>query len=271
MSRVLVFGAEGMLGHQLVRQLGAKHEVVSSTRADADVTDAQAVTHALRKARPDVVVNAAGIVKQRMDAGSAVSAIEINALFPHRLAQLCESQGARVIHFSTDCVFSGTRGAYTEADVPDALDLYGRSKLLGELDYPRCLTLRTSMIGRELKHKIGLLEWFLSQTGSVPGYRKAIFSGLTTLEMARVIERLVDTGRPAAGIYHVSAAPISKYELLRLVKAEFGLATEIRADDGLRIDRSLDSTRFRGEMGYQPPEWPAMIAELARETREVHA
>lgn len=271
MSRVLVFGADGMLGHQLVRRLAVKHEAASSVRSDADVRDEAAVSRVLRKFRPEVVVNAAGVVKQRMDAESAAAAIEVNAVFPHRLARLCEPLGARVIHFSTDCVFSGERGAYAEADPPDARDLYGRSKLLGEPAYPHCLTLRTSMIGRELHRKSGLLEWFLAQSAPVRGYRKAVFSGLTTLELARVVERLVDSGRPAAGLYHVAAAPISKYELLRLVKAGFGLATEIRADDDVRIDRSLDAARFGRETGYQPPDWPAMVAELAREAREVHA
>ena len=271
MTRVLVFGGDGMLGHQLVRRLGARHEVASSTRRDADVRDEQAVARALRDFRPAVVVNAAGVIKQRMDAQAAAVAIEVNALFPHRLAQLCAAQGARVIHFSTDCVFSGERGRYAEADVPDARDLYGRSKLLGELDYPHCVTLRTSMIGRELARKSGLLEWFLSQSAPVRGYRRAVFSGLTTLELARVVERMIDTGRPAAGLYHVSAAPISKYELLQLVKAEFGLATEIRADDEVRVDRSLDSTRFRGETGYRPPDWQSMVRELALDARQAHA
>ena len=271
MSRVLVFGADGMLGHVLARQLRAKHEVAESVRADADVRDEAAVARVLRAFRPEVVLNAAGTVKQRMDAEEAATAIEVNAVFPHRLARLCEPLGARVIHFSTDCVFSGERGAYTETDPTDARDLYGRSKLLGEPAYPHCLTLRTSMIGRELRRKSGLLEWFLAQKGSVRGYRQAIFSGFTTIELARVIERIIGSGRPASGLYHVSAAPISKYELLRLVKSAFGLKTEIRPDDELRIDRSLDSTRFRGETGYRPPDWPAMVAELAHEIREAHA
>ena len=271
MSRVLVFGGDGMLGHQLLRRLGARHEVAASVRSDADVRDEAAVLRVLRRFRPQVVVNAAGIVKQRLDAEAAATAIEVNAAFPHRLARLCEPLGARVIHFSTDCVFSGARGGYADTDLPDARDLYWRSKLLGEPEYAHCLTLRVSMIGRELRRKLGLLEWFLAQSTPVRGYRRAIFSGFTTPEMARIVERIVDTGRPAAGLYHVSAAPIAKYDLLQLVKAQFGLQTEIRADDEVRIDLSLDSARFRGETGYQPPDWPTMIAELARETRAVHA
>ena len=265
MSRVLVFGADGILGHRLVAGLSAKHEVIPSVRADVDVRDADALSHAIRHAKPDVVVNAAGVVKQLMDDESTAEAIEVNSVFPHRLARFCREGGARLVHFSTDCVFSGLGGGYRESDAPDGRDVYGLSKLLGEPAYPGCLTLRTSMIGRELRRKTGLLEWFLAQAGPVRGYRRAIFSGLSTQELTRIVAALIVAGKPESGLYHVSAEPISKFELLSLVKEVFGLRIELLPDDDVRIDRSLDSSRFRQETGYHPPGWPAMVKELAAE------
>jgi dTDP-4-dehydrorhamnose reductase len=273
-----------MLGHELLRVLGRAHDVRVTLRrelgaharcglfhpgnayAGVDVRDTKPLEAAFEDFRPQAVVNAVGVVKQRPDAGDAISSISINALFPHRLAQLCGRYSARLVHVSTDCVFSGDRGRYREDDAPDARDLYGRSKLLGELHEAHCLTLRTSIIGRELSRKSGLLEWFLAQTGPVRGYRRAIFSGLTTTEMARVIERVLTRHAGMSGLYHVSSEPIAKYDLLNLVKRAFGLRTEIVPDDGVRIDRSLDPTRFQAETGYVPPSWPAMIEELARST-----
>ena len=279
--RVLVFGGDGMLGHQVQRRLAARHEVRATLRrplreypesasfgaaavGGVDVRDEQSVRAALDAFRPQAVVNAAGIVKQRDDANAAVASIEVNALFPHRLAALCREAGAYLIHYSTDCVFSGGKGGYAESDAPDPADLYGRSKLLGELAGAGCLTLRTSMIGPELSRKSGLLEWFLSQKGSAPGYRRAVFSGLTTLEHARVIERVLERPSRISGLYHLSGAAIAKYDLLRMIARHFGLATEVLPDGAVVIDRSLDSSRFRATFGYQPPSWEEMISELAR-------
>jgi dTDP-4-dehydrorhamnose reductase len=278
--RILIIGGDGMLGHQVLKTLAPRHDVVATVRlpldayaafplytpantlSGLDVRKAEGVRAALREFRPDAVVNAAGIVKQRGEASEAIPAIEINALFPHRLAEMCAQAGAYLVHFSTDCVFSGKKGGYSEGDAPDPVDLYGRSKLLGELFGPGCVTLRTSMIGPELSRKHGLLEWFLSQKGTVPGYRRAVFSGLTTPEQARIVERVLEKNPRMSGTYHVSAEPISKYELLRMIAREFHLDTRIEADDKVTIDRSLDSSRFRRDFGYTPPSWHAMVAEL---------
>lgn len=279
--RILIIGGDGMLGHQLLRHLGAQHEVRATLRrpldeypaglfspANAvggiDVRDAMAVRGVLTSFRPDAVVNAAGIIKQRDEANAAIASIEVNALFPHRLAALCRAAGAYLVHYSTDCVFSGSKCAYTESDAPDPVDLYGRSKLLGEPTGEGCLTLRTSMIGPELSRKTGLLEWFLAQKGSVPGYRRAVFSGLTTLEHARIVERVLERPPRISGLYHVSGEAIAKYDLLRMIARHFALATEVLPDDAVVIDRSLDSSRFRAAFGYRPPSWEEMIAELAR-------
>jgi dTDP-4-dehydrorhamnose reductase len=210
-----------------------------------------------------VVVNAAGIVKQRADTHDSIPNIAINALLPHRVASLCAASGARLIHISTDCVFSGLEGRYTEASTPDPRDLYGQSKLLGEVHAPHCLTLRTSMIGPEISRKTGLLEWFLAQRGSIKGFRRAIFSGFTTLELTRIVERLALHYPAAHGLYHVSAAPISKYDLLAMLGERLPVDVSIAPDDAFHCDRSLDSSRFRAQFSYAPPAWEEMLDELA--------
>ena len=214
--------------------------------------------------RPDVVINCIGVVKQLAEADDQLAAIPINALLPHRLARLCQVAGARFVHISTDCVFTGSRGMYREEDPADAEDLYGRSKHLGEVDYSNAVTLRTSIIGHELASAHGLVGWFLAQTGSVRGFTRSVFSGLPTVELARVIRDYVLPRSELRGLHHVSAEPISKYELLCLVARVYGKTIDIAPDDKPVIDRSLDSTRFRQLTGYAPPAWP----ELVRAMRE---
>jgi dTDP-4-dehydrorhamnose reductase len=272
-----------MLGHRLCRHLRGEHDVKVTLRqplsayaqlglfdsdnayAEVDALVFDTVGRAVRAHAPQAIVNAIGIVKQRPDSYDAVTSIEVNSLLPHRLAMLCRQAGSRLIHISTDCVFAGTRGNYNEEHATDAEDLYGRSKLLGEVAEPPALTLRTSMIGRELTRKTGLLEWFLAQQGPIKGYRRGVFSGFTTLEMARILEMLIVKFPDASGLYHVSSAPISKYDLLCLVRDKLGLATEIRPDYDFHCDRSLDSTRFRTRFAYQPPTWETMVNELVHE------
>lgn len=279
---VLVLGAGGMLGHQLVRRLGARGEAWGTVRsetssgpaaavlpADRTVTGVHAerlesVARALEVSGATAVINAIGIVKQADAAREAVPSIAVNALFPHQLAELCAARGVRLVHVSTDCVFSGARGGYGEDDLPDARDLYGRSKLLGEVDRPGALTLRTSIVGRELAGAQGLFEWFLGQRGQrVRGFSHAIFSGLTTIALADLIGRLLDEQPELHGLWHVSAAPIDKLTLLTLLRDAVGAEIEIEPDDRLVIDRSLDSSRFRAATGWEPPSWPAMLAALA--------
>lgn len=283
--RILILGGDGMLGHQLLRHFSQKRDTRTTLRRPlaqytktglftaantidrVDVCDFDTVHQAITGFRPDAVINATGIVKQRAEAEQAIPSIEINALFPHRMALLCAQTGTRFVHMSTDCVFSGQKGNYTEQDVPDASDIYGRSKLLGEvLDAPG-ITLRTSIIGHELSRKTGLLEWFLAQQGTIRGYRNAIFSGFTTIEMARIIDMLLTRFPQAHGLYHVSSEPISKYDLLCRIRDRMGLSTRIEPDDDFRCDRSLDSSRFRAAFNYQPPAWKVMIDELVKAKR----
>ena len=275
-----------MLGHQLFLHLSRSHDVRVTVRKEreaygaiglfnsrnarfgVDVRDFAQVEKIALAMRPDAIVNAIGIVKQRGDAEDTILNIEVNSLLPHRLAALSERLGARLVHLSTDCVFDGKRGLYTEEDVPSAEDIYGRSKLLGEVSGPTAITLRTSMIGQELFRKEGLLEWFLAQQGEVRGFTNAVFSGFTTIELARIVGRVLMAPAGVHGTYHVSAAPISKFDLISLIKKKLGLSIRIVPDGRLRIDRSLDSRRFRREFGYRPPTWNQMIGELADRIEE---
>jgi dTDP-4-dehydrorhamnose reductase len=227
-----------------------------------DVENIDSLTHLFAVVHPDVVINCVGLVKQLQEADDPLAAIPINALLPHRLARLCKVAGARLVHMSTDCVFSGVKGMYTEADASDARDLYGRSKYLGEVDYPHAITLRTSIIGHELDGARSLIGWYLAQEGSVKGYKRAIFSGLPTVEVARVIRDHVIPHPELHGVYHVSAEPINKFDLLTLVAQTYRKTIDIVADDLLVIDRSLDSTRFRHATGFTPNSWPELISSM---------
>ena len=201
-------------------------------------------------------------MKQLSDANDPLIALPINSLFPHMLARCCAEHGARVIHMSTDCVFSGSKGGYLEDDITDAHDLYGVSKRLGEVDYPNAVTLRTSIIGHELNGNRSLIDWFLSQDGSVKGFTEAIFSGLPTVEIARIIKNYVIPNEELCGVYHVSADPINKYDLLNMVAIIYGHKAEIIKDDNFKIDRSLDSSRFRALTGFKPATWHEMITTM---------
>ena len=279
--KVLVLGGDGMLGHQLLKQLGPQHDLhvtvrnslksyasyglfhAHNTFDDVDVRNQDRLLETMADFKPDAVINAVGIVKQRAEAKESIPSLELNSLLPHRLALLCQAIGARLVHVSTDCVFSGRRGVYREDDPSDAEDLYGKSKLLGEVHGHHCITLRTSIIGPELSRKSGLLEWFLAQQGTVYGYQNAIFSGLTTQELSRVINWLLTDFPEASGLYHVSSEPISKFALLDLVRERLGLQTEVVPQGEFRCDRSLDSTLFKTRFGYSPPSWADMIDEMA--------
>ncbi len=281
--RILIFGGDGMLGHELVRAWRPRHEVWVTVRRETarpgengdgktlygvEVRRLQDVVDAVAAARPEAVVNAVGIVKQRPTAKEAIPSIEVNALFPHRLAQVCAAAGARMVHLGTDCVFSGRKGMYIEDDEPDPVDLYGRTKLLGEVSEPPCLTLRTSIIGLELAHRTSLVEWFLAQKGRIKGFRRAIYTGLTTAEMARAIEHFLAKQPELSGVWHLSSAPISKYDLLTRLAQRLGRSdVEIVPDDDFVCDRSLDSRALQSKTSYRPPSWEAMLDELAERIR----
>lgn len=282
-KRVLILGGSGMLGNALFRLFSESEGffAVASARSPGSVArlpnvlrsnvevgvnsdDMDSLARILDKHRPDVVINCIGLVKQLSDVKDPLVALPINSIFPHRLARLCALIDARLIHISTDCVFDGGKGGYTEEDVPNATDLYGRSKLLGEVDCPNAVTLRTSIIGHELGTAHGLVEWFLSQSGRVQGFSKAVFSGLPTVVLGKVIRDFVIPAPELTGLFHVSVAPISKHDLLILVAERYRKSIEVVPCDQPVIDRSLDSTRFQRATGYKPPSWSELIEEMKR-------
>lgn len=280
--RILVVGASGMLGTAMLRAFvgRAGYKVVAATRSmssplKAIVENADVITgfdalssdslqQVIAQARPNVIINAVGLIKQLSGGNSVSEAVPINTLLPHRLQTLAEIAGARLVHVSTDCVFSGRKGGYTEADEADASDVYGMSKYLGEVDARNSITLRTSIIGHELASANGLVEWFLSQDQAIKGFTRAIFSGLPTDELARVVRDFVLPMPELTGLYHVSAEPIAKYDLLKLVGKVYGHDIDIVPDDALQIDRSLNSERFREATCYEPPSWPELIEFMQR-------
>lgn len=285
--RILILGGDGMLGHQLFRHFKEKHDVRVTVRlgreayegyrlfeqgtafCGIDARQTDALLEVIADFRPEAVVNAVGIVKQRSEAKEVIPSLEINSLLPHRLAAVCRAIGVRLVHLSTDCVFSGRKGNYCEMDFSDAADLYGRTKFLGEVSESHCLTLRTSMIGPELSRKTGLLEWFLAQRGqTVKGFTKAIFSGFPTSELARIVERVLVDVPTVHGVYHVAARPISKYDLLTLIRDRLRLPITIERDSTFECDRSLDASRFHRDTGYSPPTWEVMIDDMASHMAE---
>lgn len=283
--RILVFGAGGMLGHKLIQELApvsevwgtvrrgfeqvARYEILPDSRCltNIDAMDDASIRRAIDTVKPDVVINAVGVIKQLESSKDLIKVLTINSIFPHKLAALSEEFEYRLICISTDCVFDGFKGNYNEVDTPNAVDLYGKSKNLGEVTAGRCLTLRTSIIGRELGTHHSLVEWFLSNAGGkVNGFANAIYSGFPTIILADIIRRLVYDFPDMAGLFHVSSEPINKYDLLELVKKYYRVNIEIDRDTDFRIDRSLDSTRFRQATGFVPETWDTMIEKMALDT-----
>ncbi|MEO5808367.1 SDR family oxidoreductase [Devosia sp.] len=281
--KILVLGASGMMGNTILQVFNAEPglRTLGTVRSDAardrlpaalrdkvivgvDAQDLQGIDALLRDHQPQAVINCIGVVKQLPEASDPLVTIPLNAVFPHQLARLCEKHGARLVHLSTDCVFDGKGSMYTETDFASADDLYGRAKFLGEVDYPHAITLRTSTIGHELGHRHGLLEWFLSQEQEVGGFTRAMYSGLSTIEFARVILDMVLPRPDLHGLLQVSGDAISKYDLLVLIRQIYGRSTPIRRNDAFSIDRTLDSTRFRTATGYRPPSWHDQILEMYR-------
>jgi len=285
MVKVLISGVTGMLGHTLFTRLSERdgleifatarsmeglsrwfdQELLAKIRGNVDANNFDTIVRVIEDLKPDVVINCIGIIKQLPAAKDPITTITINALLPHRIALACKAAGTRMIHISTDCVFDGIKGNYTEKDQVNATDLYGRTKFLGEVDYPHCVTLRTSIIGHELKGKYGLIEWLLAQEGKVKGYTNAIYSGFPTVEIVRIIGEYVLPNPNLKGLYHVSSDPISKYELLQLVADKYKKQIEIEPFDDFRLDRSLDSTLFRSITGYTPPSWPELVDRMYRD------
>lgn len=285
--RVLVLGASGMLGHILWKSLSLRfpetYATIRGCRDDYKKTDLfknenkvfesvdalnfSNLEKVFDKVKPEVILSCIGITKRKIDVNNPATASSLNSILPNRLAIWGAKNGAKVINFSTDCVFDGTIGHYTEESLTSAKDVYGKTKALGEVKTGSALTLRSSFIGPELSNGSELLEWFIAQSSVVKGYKKAIYSGFTTLELCRIVEKLLVNFPQAHGLYNVSSEPISKFDLLTLIKRKMGMDIEIIPDDSFFCDRSLDSSKFRKEFGYTPPSWEKMIDELAIELK----
>jgi len=285
--KILVLGGEGMLGHKMYQTLLARYLDTACTVSrslyepfyrqvdlfvqgkvigDVDAMDLASLEEHLRILKPAFIVNCIGIVKQRVEATAAIPSIILNSLLPHKLSEWAGEWGGRVIHFSTDCVFSGRDGGYTEASPSDAEDLYGKSKYLGEVVEENALTLRTSIIGRELANFRSLLEWFLSQNGkSVRGFRRVIYSGVTTNYMADLVCRIVSEYPTLSGLYQVTGPAISKYDLLCMIRDAFRLDIKIVPDENEVSDRSMIGDRFLQATGYRSPDWPSLLAQLVND------
>lgn len=279
--KVLVIGASGMLGHAMMRVLSENSDwnVFGSIRDESikelfprairpflipgiNVEEESLLLKVFEETSPDVVINCAGLTKHKSESNDPLASILLNSLLPHRLAKISKLFNARLIHISTDCVFSGKKGDYVEDDLTDAQDLYGKSKALGELYEPHTLTLRISTIGHELQSQYGLLDWFLSQKEQCNGYNRAIFSGLPTVIFARIIRDIVIPNAKLSGLYHVAAKPINKFDLLNLIANIYDKDINIIADESLVIDRSLNANRFQLETGFIAPDWPELIKSM---------
>lgn len=279
--RTLILGGTGMLGHSLwlklfpnnkdtfvtVRKNIKEYERFRIFQSEnvfdcVDMNDFSNLQSVLKKVRPEFILNCIGVTKRKKEIDNSVEAITLNSLLPHKLAEWARNNSAKVINFSTDCVFDGGEGNYTEQSRPNAVDLYGKTKALGEIQGSNSLTIRSSFIGTELENGTELFEWLLSQKGVIKGFKKAIYSGLTTIELGRIVENIMKSHPHISGLYNVSSDPISKYDLLMLVKHRMNLDLEIIADDSFNCDRSLVSLKFRKEFNYTPPTWKTMIDEL---------
>ena len=282
--KVLIIGGTGMLGHKAAQILKRKKKLdvyatvrsnfqkierlaifdKTNTFENVDVENHQTLKDIINGLKPEFILNAVGIIKQLESSKDVIKTLTINAIFPHRLAELAAETGAKVITVSTDCVFRGDKGNYKETDVSDATDLYGKSKNLGELIGENCLTVRTSIIGREIGSAHSLVEWFLSNRGGkVKGFTNAIYSGFPTVVLAELIADLIIEQPDLNGLYHVSSRPINKYELIKLINEKFDARVEIEPFDDFYIDRSLNSEKFQNETGFAPPEWETMIERMA--------
>ena len=282
-KKILILGATGMIGHVLFNELNNydNYEVygtarrnlehligsfpkdnIKRLRPNVEATNFDTIMRALASVQPDIVINCIGIIKQAPLSNDPLSIITTNAQLPHRISMVCRTANARMIQMSTDCIFRGDKGFYKEEDIADATDLYGRTKYLGEVTYPHCITIRTSTIGHEIKGGFGLLEWFLNQKKSIKGFKNAIFSGFPTVELAKIIGEYIIPNDKLKGVYHISSNPISKYDLLKIISKVYNYKIDIVPNYDFKVDRSLNSEKFKKETGYKVKNWEDLIDDM---------
>ena len=281
--KLLILGANGLLGNTLIKYFFEKNnyetygflrdqsklkffkrKYISRLIIIQDVLYINDLRRKIKELMPDVIINCIGQTNKipGENLNNIEKYISLNSLFPFRLKEICAEIKSRLIHFSSDCVFSGEKGFYSEKDNPDPTDIYGKSKLLGELDYENIITIRKSVIGHELDSKKGLLEWFLNHQGIVEGYKEAIFSGLTVLELARIIDMYILPNKNIKGIIHLSGDPISKYDLLKIIANQYNKIIKIEPNQDIKIDRSLNSDLFKNLTGYKSESWPLLVKSM---------
>ena len=290
--KLLILGADGMLGHKLFQMLGEAFPetcgTISGNVSDApfdripffqtdrvipevNPMDFQGLENIIKQVSPDTVINCLRVATHGDETAPPAQSITVNSLLPHRLAEMTAAQGARLMHFSSDCVFSGKKGFYTEEDTPDATHAYGQTRLLGDVKADNTLVLRSSVIGRELTGHSSLLDWFLTQKGKeINGFTRAIYSGLSSIETARVVQMILEKTPLLTGLYHVASEPVNKYDLLKLAQECFGVDITIHKEDGFAVDRSLNAEKFRAVTGYAAPSWSSMMTELAEEKADFY-
>ena len=281
-QKILILGVTGMLGHTLYKEMVKedKYDIYGTTRnssgldnyftstermsirSGVDADNFDTIIRAIASVQPNIIINCIGIIKQLPIAKDPLTAITVNAQLPHRISLVARSANARLIHISTDCVFNGKKGNYNENDPSNAEDLYGKTKFLGEIDYPHCITIRTSIIGHELKTEFSLIDWFMSQKDEINGFTKAIYSGFPTYEMVNILANYVIPNENLSGLYQVSSAPISKYDLLEIMKDVYKKDIIINKYDDFILDRSLDSSKFQAATGYKAPDWKSMLSDM---------
>ena len=281
--RILILGGNGMIGHKVYQVLSSyfpdtwilirrkfidflqkdifvKEKVIE----DFDLNDLNKLNSLLNSLNPDIIINAAGITIRRGVNEFKSQTIILNSVLPHFLGEWIQGKfGKRFIHFSTDCVFSGKNGPYYDNSIPDSTDIYGKTKSLGEVNLSQTLTLRGSMIGRELDYQTELLEWFLSQKGkTIKGFNNVFYSGITTIRMAKLILKIIINFPNLTGVYNVSSKKISKFELLTLFNDFFHSNVKIHKDETYTSRKELISNIFFYEINEIIPSWDELIIEL---------
>ena len=280
--KILILGGDGMIGHKMAQVLSNfNHEITVSIREQRELTKQcfssqvkvflidflkENVVTFLNRVKPDVIINAIGITIRRGVNEHVSDAIYINSYFPHQLANWAGIHNKRLIHFSTDCVFSGFEGSYSEDATPNASDYYGKTKGLGEVLSKNALTLRSSMIGPELFNKTELFEWVInSKEKEINGFSRVIYSGVTTVYMARLVVDLIENHKDFNGIYNMASNPISKFELLSLINDNFDLGLVINKDQNIISNKTLDASKIENELGIKSPSWNELIIDLKKD------
>ena len=275
--KIYILGITGMLGSKLFLEfLKKKYKVRGSARyihkkfnkfksnidLITDVYDLDTLKKKIKKFKPKIIINCVGVIKQKINKIDEKDIFYVNSLFPHELYKISELTNAKLIHFSTDCVFNGKIGNYSENHAPNAYDIYGFSKRLGEINYKNSITLRTSIIGHEIKGKYSLLEWFLNQKKNCEGYSKAYFSGLPTIEIFDFLEKHILNKKKISGLYNLSSTKISKFKLLKLIAKIYGKKIKIIKNKDFKIDRSLNSKKLKKTTSYKSPSWIKLVKKM---------